>query len=67
MFTEANSVEQMVLDACVTLGHRYIFAFKRLRQTFDVFVESRLPDSLIRLIPDIAAQPDQHLDWSGVR
>jgi hypothetical protein len=67
MFTEANTVEQMVLDAYLTFGHGYVVAFKRLRQTFDVFVDSIIPDPLIRLFPDIAAQPDRHFDWSGVR
>jgi type I restriction enzyme R subunit len=59
VFTEANTVEQMVRDACVTLGWRYIPAPTLPRQPSDVFVESLLCQALIKLNPEIAAQPDR--------
>jgi type I restriction enzyme R subunit len=58
-FTEANTVEQMVLDECVSLGWRYVPAFTLPRQISDVFVESLLREALIKLNTEIAAQPDR--------
>ena len=58
-FNESNTVEQMVLDACVSLGWRYVPAPSLPRQPSDVFVESLLRQALIRLNPEIAAQPDR--------
>jgi hypothetical protein len=59
MFTESNTVEQMVIDACVSLGWRYAPAPSLPRQPSDVFVEPLLRQALIRLNPEIAAQPDE--------
>ena len=59
MFTEANTVEQMVLDACIALGWRFVPATSLPRQSSDVFVESLLRQTLIKLNPEIAAQPDR--------
>ncbi len=59
MFTESNTVEQMVLDACVSLGWRYVPASSLPRQPSEVFVEPLLREALIRLNPEIAAQPDR--------
>ncbi|MFN9366271.1 MAG: type I restriction endonuclease subunit R, partial [Planctomycetota bacterium] len=59
MFTEANTVEQMVLDTCVKLGWRYVYAPTLPRQTSEVFAESLLRQALITLNPEIAAQPDR--------
>lgn len=59
MFTEANTVDQMVLDACVSLGWRYMPAPTLLRQTSEVFVDSLLRDALIRLNLEIATRPDR--------
>ena len=58
-FSEANTVEQMVLDTCIKLGWRYVYAPMLTRQTSDVFVESLLRQALINLNPEIAAQPDR--------
>ena len=59
MFTESNTVEQMVIEACVSLGWRYVPASSLPRQPSDVFVESLLRQALIRLNPATAAQPDR--------
>lgn len=55
-FNEANTVEQMVLDACVQLGWRYVHAPTLSRQPSDVFVEPLLRAALIKLNPETAAQ-----------
>lgn len=59
MFNEANTVEQMILDACQGLGWQFVSGPQLPRQAADVFVESQLRDALIRLNPEIAAQPDR--------
>jgi len=59
MFTEANTVEQMVLDASVALCWRFVLAPKLSRQSSDVFVESSLRQALIKLNLEIADQPDR--------
>ena len=41
-FNEANTVEQMVLDACVSNGWTYAAGPTLSRQASDVFVESSL-------------------------
>ena len=58
-FTEANTVEQMVIDACVKIGWTYAVGPQLPRQAADMFVESQLRDALIRLNPEITAQPDR--------
>lgn len=84
-FTEANTVEQMILDAVTKLGisgqmamrqdntgfkgslggefkpkpWTYIPASKIPRQSSDVMVESWVREALIRLNPEIKAQPDR--------
>ena len=58
-FNEANTVEQMIIDACQKLGWQFVSGPQLPRQPGDVFVESKLRDSLIRLNPEIAAQPDR--------
>jgi type I restriction enzyme R subunit len=59
MFTEANTVEQMVLDTCITLGWRYVDAPTLSRQASDVFVEHLIREALIKLNPEIVDQPDR--------
>ena len=59
MFNEANTVEQMILDACQGLGWQFVPGPQLPRQAAEVFVESQLRDALIRLNPEIAAQPDR--------
>ena len=58
-FNEANTVEQIVIDACVSLGWRFVPAPTLPRQPSNVFVESLLRQALIKLNPEIAAQPDR--------
>lgn len=58
-FNESNTVEQMILDACQGLGWQFVPGPQLPRQAADVFVESQLRDALIRLNPEIAAQPDR--------
>ncbi|MDQ7783033.1 MAG: type I restriction endonuclease [Desulfomonilaceae bacterium] len=65
-FTEGNTVEQMILD---TFAERkgevppahwdYVPATNLPRQPEDVTVESWVREALIRLNPEIAAQPDR--------
>ena len=59
MFNEANTVEQIILDACQGLGWQFVPGPQLPRQAADVFVESQLRDALIRLNPEIATQPDR--------
>ncbi|GAB7079135.1 type I restriction endonuclease subunit R [Megalodesulfovibrio paquesii] len=62
MFNETNTVEQLVLDTlCAGTGSpwRFIPAEELPRQPADVLVESMVREALIRLNPDIAAQPDR--------
>ena len=54
MFNEANTVEQMTLDACQGLGWQFVPGPQLPRQAADVIVESQLRDALIRLNPEIA-------------
>jgi len=58
-FNELNAVEQMVIDACRELGWRYVPAKDLQRQTSDVMVESMVREALVRLNPEIAAEPDR--------
>ena len=44
MFNEANTVEQMILDACQGLGWQFVPGPQLPRQAGDVFVESQLRD-----------------------
>jgi type I restriction enzyme R subunit len=63
-FNESNTVEQMILDAT---GKRsgsepawsYVAGPQLPRQNNEVMVESWVREALIRLNPDIAAQPDR--------
>jgi len=58
-FNEANTVEQMILNSCGQLGWKYVPGPSLSRQASDVFVESSLRQALIKLNPEIAAQPDR--------
>ncbi|MBF0116633.1 MAG: type I restriction endonuclease subunit R [Magnetococcales bacterium] len=59
MFNEENTVEQMVLDTLSRRGWRFVAAEALNRAHNDVFVEAMVREALIRLNPDIAAQPDR--------
>lgn len=58
-FNEANTVEALVLDRMTKLGWTYIYGPTLQRSTSDVLLESVLAGALVRLNPDIAAQPDR--------
>jgi type I restriction enzyme R subunit len=66
MFNEANSVEKLVLVALAGeggsdkgLGWTYVPAAQLPRALTDALVEPHLREALIRLNPEIAAQPDR--------
>jgi type I site-specific restriction-modification system R (restriction) subunit len=63
-FNEANTVEQMILDAATKHGGTelkwtYVFGPQLSRQTSEVMVESWVREALVRLNPEIASQPDR--------
>ncbi|MEI8020435.1 MAG: type I restriction endonuclease, partial [Schlesneria sp.] len=59
MFREANTAEQLILDACVHLGWRYVHAPVLSRGPSDVFAETMFRDALIKLNPEIATAPER--------
>src|ERR1700723_1160014 len=64
IFTESNTVEQMILDAASKQGGTktnwsYVSGPELPRQNSDVLVESWVREALIKLNPEIAAQPDR--------
>ena len=59
MFDEANTVEAMVIDRMTNLGWTYIHGPTLPRSTSDVLLESMLAGALVRLNPEIAAQPER--------
>src|SRR5215475_5988231 len=63
-FTESNTVEHMIFDAAAHLGSaaekwQHMPGSQLPRQSHDVMVEPWVREALIRLNPDIAAQPDR--------
>jgi len=64
-FSESNTVEQMILDAAkrsdesVVNRWGYISSSRLPRQNGDVMIEPWVREALIRLNPEIAAQPDR--------
>jgi len=58
-FTEANTVEQLIIDAAVHGGWKYVPGPQLPRQNNEVMVESWVRETLIKLNPEIAAQPDR--------
>ena len=58
-FDEANTVEAMVLDRMTKLGWTYVHGPSLQRSTSDVLLESVLVGALVRLNPEIAAQPER--------
>ncbi len=59
MFDEASTVEAIVLDRMTKLGWAYLRGPMLERSTSDVLLESVLAGALVRLNPDIAAQPER--------
>lgn len=67
-FTEANTVEKMIIDAVAKPGHAttpaeaywdFVPGPQLPRRITDVMVESWVRDALIKLNPEIAEQPDR--------
>jgi type I restriction enzyme R subunit len=57
MFTEANAVEEFILDRMVREGWTYVFGPDLQRTTGDVLLESVLTEALCTLNADIADDP----------
>src|SRR5216684_7077547 len=57
MFTEANAVEEFILDRMVRLGWTYVFGPELPRSNADVLLESVLTKALCELNPEIAEDP----------
>jgi type I restriction enzyme R subunit len=58
-FDEANTVEALVIDRMTQLGWTYMHGPTLQRSTSDALLESLLTDALIRLNPEIAAEPER--------
>ena len=58
-FNEDNTIEQMTLAALQSNGWKYIPAEELPREYSDVMVESMVRNALIRLNPEIAAEPSR--------
>ena len=56
-FNEDNTIEQMTLATLQSNGWKYIPAEELPREYSDVMVESMVRNALIRLNPEIAAEP----------
>jgi len=61
IFNEDNTIEQMVISTLVSNGWKYISRDDLDRSFSDVMVESMVKSALIRLNPEIAAEPE-HAD-----
>ena len=59
MFNEATVVEEFILNRMTDSGWTYTFGPLLARQTTDVIVESELIAALVRLNPEIAADPSR--------
>ena len=58
-FNEDNTIEKMVLSSLSSNGWKYIPAEELPRSYSDVMVEPMVKDALIRLNPEIAAEPSR--------
>ena len=58
-FTESNTVEQMVIDACKANGWRFTPTAELPRRVDEPFIEAMAADALKRLNPEIAVDPDK--------
>ena len=59
MFNEDNTTEQMIISTLNANGWKYVPAEELPRQYNDVLVEPMVRDALIRLNPEIAAEPSR--------
>jgi len=58
-FNESNTVEQIILETAAKSGWLYVHGSNIPRQLNDVMVEAWVREALIKLNPEIAAQPDR--------
>ena len=59
IFNEDNTIAQMVIATLKSNGWKYIPAEELVRDYSDVMVEPMVKDALIRLNPEIAAEPSR--------
>lgn len=59
LFNEDNTMEQMIISILKENGWTYIPAEKLPRMYSDVMVEPMVKEALIRLNPEIAAEPSR--------
>ena len=58
-FNEDNTIEQLTLQVLQSNGWKYIPSEELPREYSDVMVESMVRNALIRLNPEIAAEPSR--------
>jgi type I restriction enzyme, R subunit len=58
-FTEGSTVERLLIDQARRIGWTYITGPQVPRQTSDTMVETWVREALIKLNPEVAAQPDR--------
>jgi type I restriction enzyme R subunit len=56
-FDEQNAVENYIKDLLVPLGWAYVPSYELKRQESDVLIEESVKDALVRLNPEIRADP----------
>lgn len=59
VFNEENTTEQMIIDTLKKNGWKYIESENLQRDYIDIMVEPMVKDALIRLNPEIAAEPSR--------
>ena len=59
MFTEKNSIEDLIKDVCVKMGWKFVIASDLPRHTHDVLIEPHLSRALKKLNADIMNESDQ--------
>ena len=62
-FNEDNTIEQMVIATLQDNGWKYIPSDQLPRMYSDVLVEPMIKEALIRLNPEIAAEPSRELSF----
>ena len=59
MFNEANAVEEFLRSRMTDIGWTYVYGPTLNRTTNDAMVETSLRAALIRLNPEVTAEPDR--------
>jgi type I restriction enzyme R subunit len=59
MFSEANAVEDFVLNRMTVLGWTYVNGASLSRTTNDAMIESSVRSALLRMNPEIAREPER--------